>query len=227
MHANCDLGGTYQLVWSVGAPSGRGARGGKQATPLVELKAPWRKRRSAWRLRSVQELGGRPPNSPRCGLTARLIGAAPGAGSVVRAQLSTGACSPFACASLPGCGLRRWQRFATFRAKRASARKHGAATGGGAETVHMVACAGRPTRAEAHVVRRVRNADRRACRLLCGVPVDPGGCRRACRRQGVLGALGRAQHCALLGAISALPRHLRVVSGGNAGAFRHQGDLRG
>ena len=47
----------------------------------------------------------------------------------------------------------------------------------------------------------------------------------ACRRQGVLGALGGAQHRALLGAVSALPRHLRVVSGGNAGAFRHQGTL--
>ena len=77
----CDLGGAGHLVGTVGAPSGRGADRGDQAALLVEPQGLGGNAEPFGGFGRVQELGGRAHESPRCWLTAVLIGAVPGAGS--------------------------------------------------------------------------------------------------------------------------------------------------
>src|SRR5690606_12898710 len=76
-----DLGGAGHLGWAVGPPSGRGAGRSDQSALLVEPQGLGGNTEPPGGFGRAEKLGGRAHESPRCRLTAVLIGAAPGARS--------------------------------------------------------------------------------------------------------------------------------------------------
>ena len=76
-----DLAGTCHLGGAIGAPAGRGADRRDQAALLVQPESLGGDAKPPGRFGRIEELGAGAHESPRCRLTAVLIGVAAGAGS--------------------------------------------------------------------------------------------------------------------------------------------------